>query len=328
MDIFAKTAKHKPGDNLNCRVEAKEPGGYRVRTIPGGMLGFLPSAETIDIGSIISSTFVCMSGEKALLTYHGQMATARRLQLTSMTESDNAFAVWADARAIDRGQRAVDLIMPPLAALPDHKRVQPEDADKLLSRLERDEFTGCMKVDSDVQRSRSAALFYRGRAVGCIYGKKTLGEPYRIETSLLLMLDDLRKTQTDVEYYALPDEIVLSLSAFFLGVVFERPFGFSNREYADSILAQYRQRNCTGCLVLQEQMPAGLAFICKGAFAGSYSIEAREYRSNEAAFNSLFNRFPTAKLEAHLLPDVLFSSAMTFGYSLTSGAFASPSSSY
>jgi hypothetical protein len=325
MEPHHETSKYKPGDSVNCRVQAKEPGGYLVVLIPGLVQGFLPSSEPLDVGRIVSSTFVCMSGDKALLAYPTfAKSSPAKPMLASAAAAIDPFAVWADARPKtgERVQRAVDLFMPPMAALPTTKRLVPEETEKLIAKLDRDLFTGCLKVNSQIQRSRSAVIFYNGRAVGAIYGKKAMTEPYRIETSLLLMLEDMRHTPTEIEYYALPDEFILSLSALFLGVVIERPYGFKNKEYAVDVLKDFRLRKSTGCLSLQQNAPCGLGFVCGGKFNGAYSVEDRTYLPDETWLFSILDKFPGARLEAHVLPDILMSDAMLFGYNLTSVPFA------
>jgi hypothetical protein len=237
--------------------------------------------------------------------------------------ANTAFSLWANAQPqVFRVQRAVDLFMPPALGSPLTKKLLQEEADRFIARLERDEFTGCIKVDSSAQRSRSAVLFFHGRAVGAIYGKKSMTEPYRIETSLLLMLEDMRKSTTEIEYYTLADEYVLALSSLFLGVVVERAFGYSNQDYARTIFDQFLKRKSTGCLTLQHQVPHGLCFICKGRFCGVYSIEDRILVQDQNVLFNLCDRFPAAKLEAFLLPELISAESIQFGYSLTSGAFS------
>ncbi len=322
MEPLSDTLNLKPGDPVECKVVAVEPGGYLVTLIPSAVQGFLPSHESFLPGFIVSSTFICMSGDKALLGYPKAAAELKPPSTLSGSDSAMAFARWAESRpVIRRVQRAIDLFMPPLAALPTCKRLSPDEVERRIAKWERDDFTGCLKVDSAVQRSRSAVLFYRGRAVGAIYGKKSLSDGYRIETSLLLMLEDMRHSVTEVEYYSLPDEFVLALSAMFLGVILERPYGFKNPEYARSILKQFREHNSTGCLSLQQHVPCGLGLISKGKFAGSYVVDAQVFRTQESSLDDLFERFPAGRLEAFILPDIMMSDAMQFGYSLSSAPF-------
>ena len=149
--------RYKPGDSLNCRVESPEPGGYLVTLLPTGIQGFLPSQEPIELGQIVPATFICMHGQRALLGYAFMIGTTERVQLSTASDSENAFAVWADSYPrSERLKRAVDLFMPPFASLPNMINMDPGQADKLLKELEEESFTGCMKVYAQEKRSRSA----------------------------------------------------------------------------------------------------------------------------------------------------------------------------
>jgi len=323
----SETVKYRPGDSLTCQIKAPETGGYLVALIPSGIDGFLPSQETIDIGRVVPATFVCMNGDKALLAYAFMIGTTERVQLSTLSDSENAFAVWADSypRSI-RLRRAVDLIMPPFVALPKVQKLSPSDILEFLQSFETAEFTGCIKMDSQLQLSRSAILYYRGRAVGCVYTQKPVKDPFPIEMALEKTLEDLSKSETDIESYELPDALVLSMSALFLGVVVDRSEDTDNKTYAEAMLSQLAQRKETACLTINEkssQTPCGLGFICEGQFKGAYSIEERRFRADQPFLNELFDKFVASKVEAYILPSVMASDSVRFGYSLTSPQFMS-----
>lgn len=338
MEPSSDTLKLQPGDLVHCQVEASEPGGYLVSICASELKGFLPSRDLLQPGLTVASTFICMSGDKALLSHrapsnlvrdsaHGNKKTFLAQPSPSntvpfMSGASAGSLSLVDTRAQIRWvQRAVDLFMPPLAALPSSMRISPDQVDGKLTRFELERFTGCLKVDAANHRSRSAALFYQGRAVGAIYGRKSLTERYRIETSLLLMLEDMRHMPTDIEYYCLPEEFVLSLAAIFMGVLLERPYGFKADEYAQAMLKQFRENGSTGCLSLHQDIPCALIFIWRGSFAGSYLVDERLYGAQESTLRLMFDRFPKARLEAYILPDVIIAEAARFGYGLTTAPF-------
>ncbi len=313
---------YKPGDPLTCRVEAQEPGGYSVTLLPSGIKGFLPSQEPIAIGRVVPSTFVCMNGEKALLSYAFIIGTTERVQLSTASNEEMAFSVWADSNPVrGRLQRAVDLFMPPIAGVPLRKNVAAGESDQFIARLEQECFTGCVKVDSESRPSRSAALFYKGRAVGGIYTKKSMREPYPIQASLMLMLEDLRKSDTEVEFYVLPDDLVLSLSSLFLGVSLERDRGVNNDKLMRKITSRFKEKKTTGCISLQETVPCALGFIFHGKFIGAYSIEERRFDTTESYFLEQCKKRASFEMEAFLLPEAVDSDSMLFGYSLSAEPF-------
>jgi hypothetical protein len=324
-DPPSETTKLKPGDSLTCTVKSPETGGYIVTLIPSGIEGFLPSQETIDIGRVVPATFVCMDGNRALLAYAFMIGTTERVQLSTASDSENAFAVWADSypRSI-RLRRAVDLIMPPFIAMPKQQQLSPGNLMEFFETFEQSKFTGCIKMDSRAELSRSAILYYQGRAVGCVYTTKQVKDPFPIEMALEKTVEDLTKSDTDVESYDLPEPIVLSMSALFLGVVVERSEEAENKKYADEMIDQLAKRQETGCVTVNEkssQIPCGLGFICNGEFKGAYSIEERKFRADRPFVDELFDKFIGAKVDVYILPSVMASDSVRFGYSMISPQF-------
>jgi hypothetical protein len=179
-------------------------------------------------------------------------------------------------------------------------------------------------MDSQPELSRSAILYYHGRAVGCVYTSKPVKDPFPIEMALERTVEDLSKSETEVESYQLPDPLVLSMSSLFLGVVVERSEETENKQYADDMIEQLAQRKETGCVTVNEkasQTPCVLGFVCNGEFKGAYSIEERKFRADRPFVHELFDKFVGAKVDVYILPSVMASDSVRFGYSLTSPQF-------
>ncbi|HEY9776087.1 MAG TPA: hypothetical protein V6C81_20155 [Planktothrix sp.] len=321
------SVKYKPGESVTCRIKAPEPGGYLVEILPSGIEGFLPSQEPIELGRQVPGTFVCMSNGRALMAYAFMIGTTERVQLSTASDSETAFAVWADSypRTV-RLRRAVDLFMPPFASVPSVRRVKGKDALRLIDTWERGKFTGCIKVAAQQRLSRSACLYYNGRAVGSVYTKKPVVDPFPVEMALEQMMDDLQTTETQIESYDLPSDLVLSMSSMFLGVLVQRPEDSTtpNFEFANELIEQFAQRKETACITLNDasqQSLCGLVFISDGLFKGAYSIEERRFRSDREYLEELFDKFLSAKIEAYMLPEVLMTSEVKFGYALTGEQF-------
>lgn len=323
MEPHSDTLPYKPGDSLICKIVAPEPGGYLVTLVPSGVQGFLPSKDELPIGKVVPTSFICMDGEKALLSYAYMIGTTERVQLSTASDVENAFSVWADSYPrSERLKRAVDLFMPPPNGLSRSAKLNAETAEKFIAQLESDKFTGCVKIDSERHPSRAAALFYKGRAVGAIYTKKSMRDPFPLEASLLLLLEDMRKGDSEIDFYELPDDYVLPLSALFLGVMVEKTDDIGNKEYFENTLADFEKRKTTACLSLQETSPCAVSFILRGEYKGTYSLEKRELsQQREFAITSI-ESFPHAKLVAVILPDAITSDSMAFGYSLQVPPFA------
>lgn len=87
----------------------------------------------------------------------------------------------------------------------------------LLVSLEGSERSGCLKIESARTRSRSAILLYRGRVVGCIYGRKSMVCQHLAQDAHKYALSDLASPGNVVEAYELSEELVLCAAALFNG---------------------------------------------------------------------------------------------------------------
>jgi hypothetical protein len=318
-------AKLKPGESVWCRLQSPEPGGYLVTLTPSGIEGFLPSHDPIDMGRVVPATFVCMSGERALLTYAFVMGTTERVQVSTASDQENAFSVWADSYpdAI-RLRRAVDLVMPPFSSSPILLKLGEKSAYEFFGSLESAQFTGCVKVFCQKRLSRAAVIFHHGRVVGSVYTTKLISEPYPFEVGLRRLLEDMKLQDAELEMYDLPGDLVLSMSALFLGYTDQRKDTLNNLEYAEEMLAHFATRKETACFSLNEQTqtPCALGFVSDGEFIGMYVIAERTFGKDKVFMRQVLDKHATSRLEAYILPSAMTTDSVRFGYSLTSAQFA------
>lgn len=322
------TATLKPGDSVWCRLQSPEPGGYLVTVTPSGIDGFLPSHDPIDIGRMVPATFVCMNEGRALLTYAFVIGTSARVQVSTASDEENAFAVWADSYPSgNRLRRAVDLVMPPISSTPILLKLE-KNAREIFTSLEATEFTGCVKVFCQEKLSRAAVIFHHGRAVGCIYSTKLMVEPYPFESGLKTMLEDISSANADLEMYELPGEIVLSMSALFLGYIDHSGEGLDKPDYAEKVIAQLAATKGTACLSLLEESlaPCALGFIYNGEYKGTYTITERIFAEEKDFLRKLLSKLPDTKLKVYILPSAMTTDSVRFGYSLSSEQFANDES--
>ncbi len=323
-----QAASHKPGTSLWCRIDSPEPGGYAVTIVKTGVRGFLPSTSSIDIGLIVPSTFVCMSGDRALFTFAFTLGTSARVQNSKASEQENAFAVWTEAHHKAASfRRAVDIIMPPIGPSPIIVKLTEKSAGEIFPTLEETSFTGCMKIYCQNRFSRSALLFLNGRAVGSIYTSKTLTEPCSIAAGIKNTLEDVSSSDVDadLEMYELPRGIVYSLSSMFLGYLDHPENNNNNLAYAERMMSHFAAKKATACLGLLDQSsdtPIALGFIADGNFMGTYLIAQRTFVEEKGFLLNLLLQQTQLSLQTHILPAAMTSGAVSFGYSLSSEQFS------
>jgi len=307
---------YKTGQSVLCKVEAPEVGGYRVTVTPGNMEGFLPSQDPLDVGRQIPATFVCMSGDRALLTFAYMIGTTERVQFSTSSDSVNAFAVWADSYPTDlRLRRAIDIIMPPVDGQVRETNSAETPLTELEALLEKSQLTGCLKAQSEQRLSRSAALLYQGRIVGCMYGTKSENEPLTMERSMNMMVSDLARDDTTMQIYSLPEEIILAMSALFLGCPIEIVSDMRIADAAVALLTELKERSDTACLTLSTDSGAiSVSFVFRGRFTGTFLVEKQQYLPSAELTMHLPEAFEQARLDASFLPAVMTSESMQYGY--------------
>jgi hypothetical protein len=317
-------ASLKAGQSVVCRVDKPEPGGYTATILNYELEAFLPSREELEIGQVVPATFVCMAGERALMTFAYMIGTTERVQFGLPSEQETAFAVWADSYPRNfRLRRAVDIIMPSITGKLNHS-VKSSDYDikRLLADLEASELTGCIKAESSEVLSRSAALLYKGRVVGCIYGRKPQPQTQVLEASLKAMMADLVLSSTEMQVYELPDEVVISMSALFLGV----PIGAGqtadagdSKSYIGELMPSLEEKGDTACVMVSttDKPSRILGFVHRGQAFGSYSIVDQKFDLGFDQLHQLCEESEDAVVNAYLLPKEMTSESVVYGYALT-----------
>lgn len=242
------------------------------------------------------------------------------IQLEQEAEAEAAFGVWASAPRKFHLKRATDLILPPIDkdTLEEFKIVD-YDVEWLITNLEGGMRTGCVKAACESKLSRSAMLLYRGRAVGCIYGCKSMPDTQPTEQSLQNMLADLEVPDTDVKMYDLPENVTLAMSALFLGYPVQRNDDYDARAYMDYICGWFESKGNTACLAitLPSNSATCLGYVYKGQFCGAFYVEDQQFRTDKEFVYELLRNDPRANVEASILPPEMTSSAVRFGFSLS-----------
>ncbi|HEY9791533.1 MAG TPA: hypothetical protein V6D22_14115 [Candidatus Obscuribacterales bacterium] len=345
-----KLTGYKAGQNVVCKVIRPEPGGYAVHIPKDNLPGFLPTDAKLKDGEEVLASFVCVHNNRVLLSpkMHSQLGvgdTSGRYKAQSgsgvnwqaqlqnggeqqpaaaaqpQDEAEAAFAVWANDRPVDfKLRRAIDLILPSIGE--DTKntsiRIGDEDLEWLITDMEGGMRTGCMKAFCEPRKSRSAVLLYKGRAVGCIYGNKSLPEPQPTEPSLQMMFKDLTDPETHIMLYDLPEEVTLAMSALFLGYPVERSDDLDARSYIEYIGSWLTQREQTACLAVNFN-PVGtcLAFVHKGRYVGAFYVEEQKFAPDLKFLYDLIAQDPRANVHASILPPEMTSASVRFGFSLS-----------
>ncbi len=318
---------YKPGDNVICRIVAPEMGGYAVLIPKTNIQGFLPTDQKLKVGEEVLAQFVCLSGNRVLLQPKLSQSTLNvrgsspAAELSPVSETDiTAFRCGPQPEQLSfRLRRATDLLLPPISGeSPSEFKINDADREWLVSDLEDEMRTGCVKASSEEKKSRGGMLLYRGRAVGCIYGNHNQTEPEPTEPSLHMMLQDMRLPNTEVLVYDLPENVILAMSALFLGYPVERKDTLDPRSYFDYIVDWLELKQLTACVAFSMPTIMGtcLGFVCNGTFIGTFYVEEQSFSPELEFIYDLIAQDYATKVEVSILPPEMTSSSVRFGFSL------------
>lgn len=315
--------KIKPGQAVMCKLLEKEPGGYKGLILSYDIEAFVPSRDNLELGISVPTTFVCMHNNRALVTFAYVVGTTERVQFGLDNEDETPFTIWADSYPSNvKLRRAVDLIMPSITGKLTHSLSAKEcDIPRLIKDIETARLTGCIKSTSETAKSRSAVLLYQGRAVGCIYGSKNLPEAHLFEQALRNMFKDMKEEDAQILVYELPEEIVLSMAALFIGcpVHEQGSQGKSPVTYIDEVLEELISGEETACFTLteNEKNSNALGFLYRGKPLGSYSVIDQIFEEEFKQIYKIAEEKTDLESNAYILPREMISDSVLLGYSLS-----------
>lgn len=153
----------------------------------------------------------------------------------------------------------------------------------LVVSLEGSQRTGCLKIESARTKSRSAVLLYKGRVVGCVYGRKNMVCQYLAQDAHKCAMSDLASPGNVVEAYELPEEIVLSASSLFCGQPIHLDAAAVGEQVFEQAMATVVRSQLPGCVVLtsQENETLCIFYIHNGQLLAVHSAKDGWLRSTK-----------------------------------------------
>lgn len=146
---------------------------------------------------------------------------------------------------------------------------------QLLVTLEGNKRTGVVKVVNPKRRSRAAILMYRGRVIGCVYGRKGLDGQVMQGDAHNATLADLATTGNLVDAYQLSEEIVLASASLFHGDVLEVPKTGDAISQFQAALSEISKTQKPGCIVVNssDSEMKSMVYVSKGQIQGVFCAQ-------------------------------------------------------
>ncbi len=171
-------------------------------------------------------------------------------------------------------RRAIDLMPGPLLhSESESTQTSQVRFHQLLINVEGAQVTGCFKVLSPITRSRSAMLLYRGRALGCVFGERTLEHQLFSEEALACALEDLSSPDNTLIAHQLPEDIVLAAASMFQGQPLSISRQASAKDYFQAAMDLLLESGSPGCIVVKQKNDDAMAmvYIARNKVVGIYS---------------------------------------------------------
>lgn len=282
-----------PGQELLCKVVKQEDGGYTIRIVFKDDIksGFLATMEQYEIGQFVNAKFVCVHDQRNVF---------------SAIESPKDDPVFDHLTQL-LYRRSTDLIVPPLSSSSSSLiRIDNTESpmlDSWLDEMHIGRFTGCVKVACDEKKSRAAALLYLGRAVGCIYSNQTSIVRTRTAEAIQMMLDDIEVGAFTIQY-DLPTNLVLAMSAQFIGYAVRRNENLNPLNWGEHWLSWCESRGQTGCIcfTLPAKRDWCFVYVHEGTVCGAFSVGDQRFSTEkEFVFEAIDNE-EDVFVESHILP--------------------------
>jgi len=232
--------------------------------------------------------------EKAVLVWKEKLAVKQ--------ESKNFHASNATRDGLNR--RAMGLIP---QAISSHSRKVTEAAQlryhQMLYSLANKQNTCCIKVICPREKARAAMLVFRGKVLGCVFGRKGSDKQLFGQEAFSELCAILTSVDTIIDTYIMPEAVALASGSLFHGSVFNQEMGVDAITAFDLASTHLLQTEMPGCIVVKNSnhQIGGFIYYFGGTIAGVFSFKDGWLKATLEAARELVKFCPDASVSASKL---------------------------
>lgn len=171
--------------------------------------------------------------------------------------------------------------------------------------FEANELSGCLRMSSPRNKSRSASLFYRGRIIGCVYGSEYVPEQLFGAKAFEQLCADMTHHENSFDVYTLDHRVALAAGATFHGNVQQNVTDYPTAEqrfrHEFEMLAASNQPG-TIAIVSHDNLPACLVYVFDGEIVGAFAYQQGWLPSDLQTTLALLRSDPKAQILVSKLP--------------------------
>jgi hypothetical protein len=186
--------------------------------------------------------------------------------------------------------------------------------DEFFSYVEGGMRTAIIKGSSESRLSRFLILCYKGRLLGCTYGRRDYpaARLLPIPEAFKMAVADLPESKAEI--VDVPEDMMPALAALYCGHDIELP-DMPAPQVFDHLAAQFQHYKLTGCIVAfdeQKEQTVGFVYAFEGGLVGYFDVIEQHYGQDLTLLRQRLSQ-PGLQLKASIITD----SARQLGFSLS-----------
>jgi hypothetical protein len=152
--------------------------------------------------------------------------------------------------------------------------MDPKRAEQVLLAIEANQNTCCIRTSSASVKSRAAALIFRGRVLGCVYGNKSMPSQLFGPAAYEHLHRELSLRDTAFESYMIEEDIALASASMFHGTVLDSPKQNPEESFR-TIHEQLKGFNHPGCALIVDENSTAIfaAYYFRGKMVAAFSYQ-------------------------------------------------------
>lgn len=239
--------------------------------------------------------------------------TARNLR------EDKAVLVWKEKLAVKEesknfhaqnstrdglNRRAMGLI--PQAISSDSRKVTEASQlryHQMLYSLANKQNTCCIKVICPREKARAAMLVFRGKVLGCVFGRKGSEKQLFGQEAFSELCSILTSVDSIIDTYIMPESVALASGSLFHGSVFNQEMGVDAMQAFNMASSHLIQTEMPGCIVVKNSnhQIGGFIYFFGGSIVGVFSFKNGWMKASLESAIELIKFCPDANISASKL---------------------------
>ncbi|MDX2105660.1 MAG: hypothetical protein SFY67_04585 [Candidatus Melainabacteria bacterium] len=174
---------------------------------------------------------------------------------------------------------------------------------QMLFSLANKQNTCCIKVICPREKARAAMLVFRGKVLGCVFGRKGSDKQLFGQEAFSELCSILTSVDTIIDTYIMPEAVALASGSLFHGSVFNQEMGVDAMTAFNMASSHLLQTEMPGCIVVKNSnhQIGGFIYYFGGSIVGVFSFKDGWMKPTIESAQELVNFCPDVSISASKL---------------------------